>query len=47
MYKCGPEYNTGDNPPAQPKSTSTEIENHKQHNTTMFGMFIFKIIQGN
>lgn len=26
MYKCGPAFNTGDNPPAQPKSTTAEGE---------------------
>lgn len=46
MYKCGPAYNTGDNPPAQAKSAPSEIENHKPK-STIFGMFIFKIIPGN
>lgn len=57
MYKCGSAYNTGDNPKAQPKPTSkseneneNENRNHESKSTTassLFGMFIFKIISGN
>lgn len=52
MYKCEPAANTVDNPPAQSKSTSSEMENANRQQTqtskpSIFGMFIFKIIWGN
>lgn len=53
MYKCGPAYNTGDNPPAQtiPTTTTTQIEKQepeqqrqRHRNSSILGIFIFKII---
>lgn len=46
MYNCGPEYNTGDNLPAETTATPTEAANSNEK-STIFGMFIFKIIPAN
>lgn len=42
MYDCGPEYNTGDNLPAETTTTPGEVENRNEK-STIFGVFILKI----
>lgn len=52
MYHCGPPYNSGNNPPDESKVTPNEIENQPRtekpkQKSSLFGMFIFKIIPEN